>query len=109
LKTPQIILGQVLGLNLLGQVPESFSDRFSELISDSTFSDRFRNRSRTQPSRGSSCFPDFKNKVDYCRIHSYDVFYNNVFLHLKMVLYRAKLPVVRAAVLAHPEAEWIRG
>jgi hypothetical protein len=49
----------------------------------------------------------FKNKVDYCRIHGCDVFYNNVFLHPKMVSYWAKLPVVRAAMLAHPEAEWI--
>jgi hypothetical protein len=49
----------------------------------------------------------FKNKVDYCRVHGCDVFYNNVFLHPKMGSYWAKLPVVRAAMLAHPEAEWI--
>ncbi|CAI0406389.1 unnamed protein product [Linum tenue] len=49
----------------------------------------------------------FKNKVDYCRIHGYDVFYNNVLLHPRMKSYWAKLPVVKAAMLAHPEAEWI--
>lgn len=49
----------------------------------------------------------FKNKVDYCRIHGYDIFYNNALLHPKMGSYWAKLPVVRAAMIAHPEAEWI--
>ncbi|KDP32091.1 hypothetical protein JCGZ_12552 [Jatropha curcas] len=49
----------------------------------------------------------FKNKVDYCRIHGYDIFYNNLLLHPKMTSFWAKLPVVRAAMLAHPEAEWI--
>lgn len=49
----------------------------------------------------------FKNKVDYCRIHGYDVFYNNVLLHPKMHTYWAKIPAVRAAMVAHPEAEWI--
>ncbi|KAE9449599.1 hypothetical protein C3L33_18503, partial [Rhododendron williamsianum] len=49
----------------------------------------------------------FKNKVDYCRIHGYDVFYNNVLLHPEMHSYWAKIPAVRAAMVAHPEAEWI--
>nr|XP_043618080.1 putative glycosyltransferase 7 [Erigeron canadensis] len=49
----------------------------------------------------------FKNKVDYCRIHGYDIFYNNVLFHPKMFTYWAKIPTVRAAMLAHPEAEWI--
>ncbi|KAK4749443.1 hypothetical protein SAY87_026892 [Trapa incisa] len=49
----------------------------------------------------------FKNKVDYCRIHGCDVFYNNVLLQPKMHSYWAKYPAVRAAMLAHPEAEWI--
>ncbi|XP_028111349.1 galactomannan galactosyltransferase 1-like [Camellia sinensis] len=49
----------------------------------------------------------FKNKVDYCRIHGYDIFYNNVLLHPKMHTYWAKIPLVRAAMVAHPEAEWI--
>lgn len=49
----------------------------------------------------------FKNKVDYCRIHGYDVLYNNALLDPKMFAYWAKYPVVRAAMMAHPEAEWI--
>ncbi|CAL5326127.1 hypothetical protein CsSME_00005532 [Camellia sinensis var. sinensis] len=49
----------------------------------------------------------FKNKVDYCRIHGYDVFYSNTFLHPNMRSYWAKLPLIRAAMVAHPEAEWI--
>ncbi|XAR51379.1 Xyloglucan 6-xylosyltransferase [Bertholletia excelsa] len=49
----------------------------------------------------------FKNKVDYCRIHGYDIFYGNTFLHPKMRSYWAKLPLIRAAMMAHPEAEWI--
>ncbi|GMY11928.1 glycosyltransferase 6-like [Fagus crenata] len=49
----------------------------------------------------------FKNKVDYCRIHGYEIFYNNAYLQPKMDSYWAKIPVVRAAMLAHPEVEWI--
>ncbi|GFY93715.1 Galactosyl transferase GMA12/MNN10 family protein [Actinidia rufa] len=49
----------------------------------------------------------FKNKVDYCRIHGYDIFYSNSFLHPKMRSYWAKLPLIRAAMVVHPEAEWI--
>lgn len=49
----------------------------------------------------------FKNKVDYCRLHGCDVFYNNVLLQPQMFSFWAKYPVVRAAMLAHPEAEWI--
>ncbi|KAI8534779.1 hypothetical protein RHMOL_Rhmol10G0123300 [Rhododendron molle] len=49
----------------------------------------------------------FKNKVDYCRIHGYDIFYSNAFLHPKMGSWWVKMPVLRATMLAHPEAEWI--
>ncbi|XP_074308873.1 putative glycosyltransferase 7 [Silene latifolia] len=49
----------------------------------------------------------FKNKVDYCRIHGHDIFYNNVLLHQGMHGFWAKYPLVKAAMLAHPEAEWI--
>lgn len=49
----------------------------------------------------------FKNKVDYCRIHGYDIFYSNVLFHPKMVTWWCKIPLVRAAMIAHPEAEWI--
>ncbi|CAK9141117.1 unnamed protein product [Ilex paraguariensis] len=49
----------------------------------------------------------FKNKVDYCRIHGYDIFYNNVLLQPRMFTFWAKIPAVQAAMVAHPEAEWI--
>ncbi|KMT09858.1 hypothetical protein BVRB_6g128320 [Beta vulgaris subsp. vulgaris] len=49
----------------------------------------------------------FKNKVDYCRIHGYDIFYNNVLLDPRMFSFWAKYPVVKSAMIAHPEAEWI--
>ncbi|KAL8472878.1 hypothetical protein ACS0TY_029921 [Phlomoides rotata] len=49
----------------------------------------------------------FKNKVDYCRRHGIDIFYNNVLLQPKMFSFWAKTATVKAAMLAHPEAEWI--
>ncbi|KAH7850656.1 hypothetical protein Vadar_001038 [Vaccinium darrowii] len=65
-------------------------------------------------SQPSPCLEDhlllrlFKNKVDYCRINGgCDVFYSTALLHPKLRSYWAKLPLIRAAMLAHPEAEWI--
>lgn len=49
----------------------------------------------------------FKNKVDYCRRHGIDIFYNNVLLQPKMFSFWAKTAAVKAAMLAHPESEWI--
>ncbi|KAK6117399.1 hypothetical protein DH2020_048855 [Rehmannia glutinosa] len=49
----------------------------------------------------------FKNKVDYTRRHGIDIFYNNVLFQPKMFSFWAKTPTVKAAMLAHPEAEWI--
>lgn len=49
----------------------------------------------------------FKNKVDYCRIHEIEIFYNMALLDPDMPTFWAKLPVVRATMLAHPEVEWI--
>ncbi|KAM1958626.1 hypothetical protein FF1_004205 [Malus domestica] len=49
----------------------------------------------------------FKNKVDYCRLHGCDIFYSNLALHPKVTGSWAKCPTLRAAMLAHPEAEWI--
>jgi hypothetical protein len=48
-----------------------------------------------------------KNKVDYCRLHGVQLFYNTALLHPEMRSYWAKIPVVRATMLAHPEAEWV--
>ncbi|CAO2141967.1 unnamed protein product [Urochloa humidicola] len=49
----------------------------------------------------------FKNKLDYCRLHGIKLLYNRDFLHPSMTSYWAKIPIVRAAMLAHPDAEWI--
>ncbi|KAK4383697.1 putative glycosyltransferase 7 [Sesamum angolense] len=49
----------------------------------------------------------FKNKVDYSRRHGIDIFYNNVLFQPKMFSFWAKTPTVKAAMVAHPEAEWI--
>ncbi|KAH7665421.1 Glycosyltransferase 34 protein [Dioscorea alata] len=48
----------------------------------------------------------YKNKADYCRLHNIDLFYNTVLLHPLMATYWAKIPLIRAAMIAHPEAEW---
>ncbi|KAL6654130.1 hypothetical protein ACP70R_007595 [Stipagrostis hirtigluma subsp. patula] len=48
-----------------------------------------------------------KNKVDYCRLHGIELLYNRAVLHPDMKGYWAKIPIVRAAMLAHPEAEWV--
>ncbi|PQM37720.1 putative glycosyltransferase 7 [Prunus yedoensis var. nudiflora] len=47
-----------------------------------------------------------KNKVDYCRFNGYAIFYNNV-LCPKLTGAWAKYPILRAAMLADHEAEWI--
>lgn len=49
----------------------------------------------------------FKNKADYCRIHGYDIFYSNACLHPKLCNVWAKLALIRSAMVAHPEAEWL--
>ncbi|GLJ43389.1 hypothetical protein SUGI_0901610 [Cryptomeria japonica] len=49
----------------------------------------------------------FKNKMDYCRRHGVDIFYNTVLLEEHMYTFWSKIPLVRAAMVAHPEAEWI--
>ncbi|KAL0431484.1 UNVERIFIED_CONTAM: putative glycosyltransferase 7 [Sesamum radiatum] len=49
----------------------------------------------------------FKNKVDYSRRHGIDIFYNNVLFQPKMFSFWAKTPTVKAAMVAHPEVEWI--
>lgn len=49
----------------------------------------------------------FKNKADYCRLHGIELFYNTALLNPSMPTFWAKIPVIRAAMLAHPEANWI--
>ncbi|KAJ0961409.1 hypothetical protein J5N97_000364 [Dioscorea zingiberensis] len=49
----------------------------------------------------------YKNKADYCRLHGIDLFYNMALFHPRMTTYWAKIPLIRAAMIAHPEAEWL--
>ncbi|KAJ7532793.1 hypothetical protein O6H91_13G020300 [Diphasiastrum complanatum] len=48
-----------------------------------------------------------KNKIDYCRLHGIEIFYNMAHLDQEMAGYWAKLPLIRKLMLAHPEVEWI--
>ncbi|MCO5566752.1 hypothetical protein L7F22_020432 [Adiantum nelumboides] len=47
-----------------------------------------------------------KNKIDYCMLHDVQIFYNMAILDKKMDSFWSKLPLVRASMEAHPEAEW---
>ncbi|CAK9874014.1 unnamed protein product [Sphagnum jensenii] len=48
-----------------------------------------------------------KNKIDYCRLHDIEFFYNMAFLDQEMSGFWSKLPLIRKLMLAHPEVEWI--
>jgi hypothetical protein len=48
-----------------------------------------------------------KNKVDYCRLHGVPLLYSAALLRPSMDRYWAKIPAVRAAMVAHPDAEWV--
>eukprot|EP00850_Spirogloea_muscicola_P012542 SM000081S22676 [mRNA] locus=s81:531819:534777:+ [translate_table: standard] len=48
----------------------------------------------------------FKNKMDYCRLHDVEVFYNMAHLDRVMSGFWAKLPLLRHLMLSHPEIEW---
>jgi xyloglucan 6-xylosyltransferase len=48
-----------------------------------------------------------KNKIDYCRLHDIEIFYNMAHLDEEMAGYWSKLPLIRKLMLAHPEVEWI--
>jgi len=48
-----------------------------------------------------------KNKIDYCRVHSIEIFYNVAQLEPEMVDSWAKLLLIRKLMLEHPQAEWI--
>ncbi|MCO5606006.1 hypothetical protein L7F22_060193 [Adiantum nelumboides] len=47
-----------------------------------------------------------KNKVDYCRLHGLEIFYNMAHLDAEMSGFWAKLPLLRKLMLNHPEIEW---
>ncbi|EFJ24695.1 xyloglucan xylosyltransferase-like protein [Selaginella moellendorffii] len=48
-----------------------------------------------------------KNKIDYCRIHGIEIFYNMAHLDSEMAGYWAKLPLLRKLLLSHPDVEWL--
>ncbi|CAM6091521.1 unnamed protein product [Calypogeia fissa] len=49
----------------------------------------------------------FKNKIDYARMHNFEIFYNVLFLDPKFTGVWAKLPIIRSLMLSHPETEWM--
>ncbi|GLJ14963.1 hypothetical protein SUGI_0244260 [Cryptomeria japonica] len=48
-----------------------------------------------------------KNKIDYCRLHGIEIFYNMAHLDSEMSGFWAKLPLIRKLMLSHPEVEFI--
>ncbi|BBN06573.1 xyloglucan 6-xylosyltransferase [Marchantia polymorpha subsp. ruderalis] len=59
------------------------------------------------PSGDHFLLKSIKNKIDYCRLHDVDIYYNMVLMQPEMDDVWIKLPLVRKMMLAHPEAEWI--
>ncbi|RLN39612.1 putative glycosyltransferase 4 [Panicum miliaceum] len=49
----------------------------------------------------------FKNKVDYCRVHDFDIFYSTAVLDTELTGFWTKLPLLRSLMLAHPETEFL--
>ncbi|KAF7146003.1 hypothetical protein RHSIM_Rhsim04G0222100 [Rhododendron simsii] len=47
-----------------------------------------------------------KNKIDYCRVHGIEVFYNFALFDAEMTGFWAKLPLIRKLLLYHPEVEF---
>lgn len=48
-----------------------------------------------------------KNKIDYCRLHNIEIFYNLAHLDAEMAGYWSKLPLMRKLMLSHPDVEWL--
>ncbi|KAK8959854.1 putative glycosyltransferase 2 [Platanthera guangdongensis] len=48
-----------------------------------------------------------KNKIDYCRVHGIEIFYNMALLDAEMAGFWAKLPLLRTLLLSHPEVEFL--
>ncbi|KAL7220689.1 hypothetical protein ACSBR2_013552 [Camellia fascicularis] len=48
-----------------------------------------------------------KNKIDYCRLHGIEIFYNMALLDAEMAGFWAKLPLIRKLLLFHPEIEFL--
>ncbi|CAL4885805.1 unnamed protein product [Urochloa decumbens] len=51
----------------------------------------------------------FKNKVDYCRVHGFDIFYSTALLDAELngFWFWTKLPLLRSLMVAHPETEFL--
>ena len=48
-----------------------------------------------------------KNKIDYCRLHGIDIFYNMALLDAEMAGFWAKLPLIRKLLVSQPEIEFL--
>ncbi|KAH1259015.1 Xyloglucan 6-xylosyltransferase 1 [Glycine max] len=48
-----------------------------------------------------------KNKIDYCRLHGIEAFYNMALLDAEIAGFWAKLPLIRKLLLSHPEVEFL--
>ncbi|KAL0712171.1 hypothetical protein Bca4012_019149 [Brassica carinata] len=48
-----------------------------------------------------------KNKIDYCRLHGIEIFYNMALLDAERAGFLAKLPLIRKLLLSHPEVEFL--
>ncbi|XP_073029610.1 xyloglucan 6-xylosyltransferase 2-like [Primulina eburnea] len=48
-----------------------------------------------------------KNKIDYCKLHGIEIFYNMALLDAEMAGFWAKLPLIRKLLLSHPEVEFL--
>lgn len=48
-----------------------------------------------------------KNKMDYCRLHDYEIFYSMAVVDSQMTSFWVKHPMIRKLMLTHPEVEWI--
>ncbi|XP_052206643.1 xyloglucan 6-xylosyltransferase 2-like [Diospyros lotus] len=48
-----------------------------------------------------------KNKIDYCRLHGIEIFYNMALLDAEMAGFWAKLPLIRKLLISHPDIEFL--
>ncbi|XP_047315761.1 xyloglucan 6-xylosyltransferase 2-like [Impatiens glandulifera] len=48
-----------------------------------------------------------KNKIDYCRLHGIEIFYNMALFDAEMSGFWAKLPLIRKLLLSQPEIEFL--
>ncbi|RDX97621.1 Xyloglucan 6-xylosyltransferase 2, partial [Mucuna pruriens] len=48
-----------------------------------------------------------KNKIDYCKVHGIEIFYNMALLDVEIAGLRAKLSFIHKLLLSHPEVEFL--